>query len=91
MVTPLDVIPSFHQALRNDMKLIDEAAYKAAAEDGDLATVVERLRFFSEILMWHAAGEGIRLCGSCQGNGGDDRGPSDPPRQRRSATLPDPA
>ena len=57
MVTPLDVIPSFHQALRNDMKLIDEAAYKAAAEGGDLATVVERLSFFSEILMWHAAGE----------------------------------
>ncbi len=57
MVMPLDVIPSFHQALRNDMKLIDDAAYKAAAEDGNLAPVVERLRFFSEILMWHAAGE----------------------------------
>ena len=57
MVTPLDVIPSFHQALRNDMKIIDDAAYKAAAEDGNLAPVVERLRFFSEILMWHAAGE----------------------------------
>ena len=57
MVTPLDVIPSFHQALRNDMKLIDDAAYKAAAEDGNLAPTVERLRFFSEILMWHAAGE----------------------------------
>ena len=57
MVTPLDVIPSFHQALRNDMKLIDDAAYKAAAEDGNLAPVVERLSFFTEILMWHAAGE----------------------------------
>ena len=57
MVTPLDVIPAFHQALRNDMKLIDDAAYKAAAEDGNLAPTVERLRFFSEILMWHAAGE----------------------------------
>ena len=57
MVTPLDVIPSFHQAPRNDMKLIDDAAYKAAAEDGNLAPTVERLRFFSEILMWHAAGE----------------------------------
>ena len=55
MVTPLDVIPSFHQALRNDMKLIDDAAYKAAAGDGNLAPAVERLRFFSEILMWHAA------------------------------------
>ncbi len=57
MVTPLDVIPSFHQALRNDMKLIDDAAYKAAAGDSDLAPAVERLRFFGEVLMWHAAGE----------------------------------
>lgn len=29
MITPLDAIPSFHQALRNDMKIIDYAAYKA--------------------------------------------------------------
>ena len=57
MVTPLDVIPSFHQALRNDMQLIDAAAYKAAAEDGDLAPAVDRLRFFSEVLKWHADGE----------------------------------
>ena len=57
MVTPLDVIPSFHQALRNDMRQIDDAAYKAAAEDGNLAPAVERLRFFSEILNWHADGE----------------------------------
>lgn len=57
MVTPLDVIPSFHQALRNAMQEIDDAAYKAAAENGNLATVVDRLGFFSEILMWHAAGE----------------------------------
>ena len=57
MVTPLDVIPSFHQALRNDIKLIDDAAYKAAAGDGNLAPAVERLRFFSEILKWHSDGE----------------------------------
>ncbi len=57
MVTPLDVIPSFHQALRNAMREIDDAAYKAAAEGVNLAPAVERLGFFSEILMWHAAGE----------------------------------
>ena len=57
MVTPLDVMPSFHQALRNDMQVIDDLAYSAAAGDGNLTPVVERLRFFSEILMWHAAGE----------------------------------
>ena len=57
MVTPLDVIPSFLRALRNDMKIIDDAAYKAAAEDDNLAPAVERLRFFSEVLKWHADGE----------------------------------
>ncbi len=57
MVTPLDVIPSFHQAFRNDMKLIDDAVYRAAAGDGNLAPAVERLHFFSEILKWHADGE----------------------------------
>ena len=57
MVTPLDVIPSFHQAFRNDMRAIDDAAYKAAAGDGNLLPVVERLRFFSEVLKWHADGE----------------------------------
>ena len=57
MVTPLDVIPSFHRALRNDMRIIDDTAYKAAAGDGNLAPTVERLRFFSEILKWHAEGE----------------------------------
>ena len=57
MVTPLDVIPSFHRALRNDMRIIDDTAYEAAAGDGNLAPTVERLRFFSEILKWHADGE----------------------------------
>ena len=57
MVTPLDVIPSFHQAFRNAMRAIDDAAYKAAAGDGNLSPVVERLRFFSEVLKWHADGE----------------------------------
>ena len=57
MEMPLDVIAPFHRAFRNDMRIIDDAAYKAAAEDGDLAPVVDRLRFFSEVLKWHADGE----------------------------------
>ncbi len=57
MVMPLDVIVPFHRAFRNDMRIIDDAAYKAAAEDGNLAPAVERLRFFSEVLKWHADGE----------------------------------
>ena len=57
MVTPLDAVPSFHRALRNDMREIDDAAYEAAAGDGNLSPAMEQLRFFSEILKWHADGE----------------------------------
>ena len=57
MATPLDVVPSFHRALRNDMRKSDDAAYRAAAGDGNLSPAVERLRFFNEILKWHADGE----------------------------------
>ena len=35
MVMPLDVIPPFHRAFRNDMRIIDDAAYKTAAGDGN--------------------------------------------------------
>jgi len=57
MATPLDAITSIHKAFRNDLAGIDDAAYKAAAGGGDLSVVVDRLRFFSEILRWHADGE----------------------------------
>ncbi len=57
MATPLDAITSIHKAFRRDIAEIDDAAYKAAAGDGDLSVVVDRLRFFSEILRWHAKGE----------------------------------
>jgi hypothetical protein len=46
MVTPLDVIPAFHQAFRNDMRKIDNAALKAAQGKGDLSLVIDRLRLF---------------------------------------------
>ena len=57
MVTSLDAILSVHRAFRNDMRAIDDAAYRAAAGDGNLSPAVERLRFFSEVLKWHADGE----------------------------------
>ena len=57
MATPLDAVTSIHKAFRNDMAEIDDAAYKAAAGGSDLSVVVDRLRFFSEILRWHANGE----------------------------------
>ncbi|MEE9247558.1 MAG: hemerythrin domain-containing protein [Dehalococcoidia bacterium] len=57
MITPLDIIDAIHNALRNAMREIDAGAYKAAAGDGNLSPTVERLRFFSEVLKWHADGE----------------------------------
>ena len=57
MESPIDVITAIHRAFRRDMSAIDDAAYVAAASDGNLAPAVERLRFFSEILKWHADGE----------------------------------
>ena len=57
MATPLDAVTTIHKAFRRDIAEIDDAAYKAAAGDGDLSVVVDRLRFFSDILRWHANGE----------------------------------
>ena len=57
MATPLDAVTTIHRAFRRDMSAIDDAAYKAAAGDGNLSPAVDRLRLFSEILKWHADGE----------------------------------
>lgn len=57
MITPLDAIDAIHRAFRRDMAEIDELAYAAADGDGDLSGMIDRLRFFSEILKWHADGE----------------------------------
>ncbi len=57
MTQPLDVIRVFHDAFRNDMRLIDAAALDAAMGNEGLATTIERYRFFNEVLVWHADGE----------------------------------
>jgi hemerythrin superfamily protein len=57
MTQPIDVIPVFHHAFRNDMQLIDAAALDAARGKAGLAVTVERFRFFNEVLVWHADGE----------------------------------
>jgi hemerythrin-like domain-containing protein len=57
MARPADAITTMHKAFRRHMAGIDDAAYKAAAGDGDLSVVVDRFRFFGEILLWHANGE----------------------------------
>ena len=61
MAGPLDAIKAIHNAFRNDINAIDAAAYRAAQGGGDLSTVVERYRFFNEILDWHAHGEEIAM------------------------------
>jgi hypothetical protein len=57
MVRPVDAIRAFHSGFRNDLRDIDSAALEAARGAGGLAPVIERYRFFNEILVWHAHGE----------------------------------
>ena len=57
MITPIDVIVPFHNALLREMSEIDEAAYGVAAKGGDLAPVVEQLRVLSMVLLNHATAE----------------------------------
>jgi hypothetical protein len=57
MAQPLDIILAFHNAFRNDIKVIDHAARQTARGKTGLSPQLERYRFFNEILIWHARGE----------------------------------
>jgi zinc finger-like protein len=57
MAGPIDAVVGIHNAFRNDITAIDEAAFAAARGEGDLSKVIERYSFFNEILVWHADGE----------------------------------
>ena len=57
MVGPLDAVRSIHNAFRNDMFQIDDAAYKIARDGGDLSPIVNRLSRMREIIVYHEAGE----------------------------------
>jgi hypothetical protein len=61
MSGPLDAITAFHNAFRKDMAVIDAAALAGAIGDPGQVTIVERFRFFNEILAWHAAGEELAI------------------------------
>jgi hypothetical protein len=61
MVEPTDAIHAIHNAFRNDMNLIDTAALDSARGKGELATTIERFRFFNEVLVWHAHGEELAV------------------------------
>ena len=57
MTKPLDAIMAFHNAFRRDMQMIDSAALEAARGNAGSTLVIERYRFFNEVLVWHATGE----------------------------------
>jgi hypothetical protein len=61
MAEPIDAILAIHNAFRNDLKRIDTAALDAARGNEDLASTIERFRFFNEVLVWHAIGEELAI------------------------------
>jgi hypothetical protein len=61
MTEPLDAIRAVHNAFRNDMWHIDAAAFDSAKGVEDLAIIIERFRFFNEVLVWHAKGEELAI------------------------------
>ncbi len=61
MTEPLDAIMAIHNAFRRDMSGIDKAALESARGKPGFAPVVDRFRFFNEVLVWHAHGEEIAI------------------------------
>ncbi len=61
MVDPVDTILGFHNALRNDIKQIDDAALNLARGKEDSADTLQRFWFFNEVLVWHAEGEEVAI------------------------------
>jgi hypothetical protein len=61
MPDPFDIIFAFHNAFRNDMLLIDSAAFDAAKGKDGLNATIERFKFFNEMLVWHARGEELSV------------------------------
>jgi hypothetical protein len=61
MVQPLDAVMAFHNAFRRDMAGIDAAALDSARGKPGLESVIERFRFFNEVLVWHANGEELAI------------------------------
>jgi hypothetical protein len=61
MTEPVDAIRAVHNAFRTDMWHIDAAAFDSAKGVEDLASIIERFRFFNEVLVWHAKGEELAI------------------------------
>jgi hypothetical protein len=61
MVVPVDGIRSVHNAFRKDMAQIDMTAVEWARGKGDVSGLSQRIRFFNEVLDWHAKGEEVGI------------------------------
>ena len=61
MTSPIDAVLAFHNAFRRDMAAIDAAALGVARGDAEMASTLERFRFFNDVLVWHAAGEELAI------------------------------
>jgi hypothetical protein len=61
MIEPVDGIVAIHNAFRSDMASIDDAALKSAQGKTGLEAIIERFRFFNEVLVWHAHGEELAV------------------------------
>jgi hemerythrin-like domain-containing protein len=61
MTEPVDAIRAFHNAFRNDLERIDTAAFNWAKGKEGPDPTLERLKFFNEILVWHAHGEEVAI------------------------------
>ncbi len=61
MTEPMDAILVFHNAFRHDMAVIDSASLDSARGKPGLMPMVERFRFFNEVLVWHAHGEELAI------------------------------
>jgi hemerythrin-like domain-containing protein len=54
---PVDLIIVAHQGFRRDLTNIDSAAVGAAREGREATDTINRMRFFTAMLSWHAQGE----------------------------------
>jgi len=61
MAHPLDAVIAIHNAFRHDIKDIDVGALEWARGKSGQETIVERFRFFNEVLVWHARGEELAI------------------------------
>jgi hypothetical protein len=61
MTSPIDAVRAIHNAFRNDIRLIDDAALDAARGRPGLEATVERFHFLNEVLEWHAHGEEMAM------------------------------